>query len=93
MIWDTSTWSRKNPATPRQPVPHEVDPVRSPSARFFYDLRLPIQRLSVSGKTALRAAAILIEPLSRIFAGIAQTQCNEFAFAVTKSRELHPWIT
>jgi SAM-dependent methyltransferase len=68
------------------------DPVRSPSARFFYDLRLPIQRLSASGKTALRAAAILIEPLSRVFARIAPTQCNEFAFAVTKRRELHPWV-
>jgi SAM-dependent methyltransferase len=68
------------------------DPVRSPTTQFFYDLRLPIQRFSQSGRTALRTAALLLEPLGRIIARIAPKQCNEFAFAITKAGERHPWI-
>lgn len=68
------------------------DPVRTPAAHFFYDMRLPIQRFSRSGASVLRAAAFAIEPLSRVFARIAPKQCNEFAFAVTKQGETHPWI-
>jgi SAM-dependent methyltransferase len=68
------------------------DPTRPPSAKFYYDLRLPIQRLSRSGKTWLRTAAVFLEPFSRVFARIAPKQCNEFAFAITKSGELHPWV-
>lgn len=68
------------------------DPVRPPAAQFFYDMRLPIQRFSRSGFTILRAAAVAIEPLSRIFARVAPKQCNEFAFVVTKQGNPHPWI-
>ena len=68
------------------------DPVRRPTAQFFYDLRLPIQRFSQSGKTTLRTAAMLLEPLARIFVRIAPKQCNEFAFAITKAGDRHPWI-
>ena len=68
------------------------DPARPPAAQFFYDFRLPIQRFSRSGATILRAAALAIEPLSRVIAVLAPKQCNEFAFAVTKQGEPHPWI-
>ncbi|WP_213284892.1 class I SAM-dependent methyltransferase [Bradyrhizobium sp. sGM-13] len=68
------------------------DPKRPPTVQFYYDMRLPIQRFSRSGQAVLRAIATAIEPLSRVFARIAPKQCNEFAFAVTKRSEPHPWI-
>jgi SAM-dependent methyltransferase len=68
------------------------DPTRLPSAQFFYDLRLPIQRFSRSGRTWLRTLAVLLDPLTRVFAWIAPKQCNEFAFAITKTGRLHPWV-
>lgn len=68
------------------------DPTRPPRSQFFYDMRLPVQRFASSGRTVLRAAALLIEPLSKLFARIAPKQCNEFAFAITKDCEQHPWI-
>ena len=68
------------------------DPVRLPSAQFFYDLRLPIQRFSRSGRTWLRTVAIILDPLTRALAWIAPKQCNEFAFAITRAGELHPWV-
>ncbi|MCK1460933.1 methyltransferase domain-containing protein [Bradyrhizobium sp. 2] len=68
------------------------DPTRAPSARFFYDLRLPIQRLARSGNAVLVAVSRLIEPTSRILAALFPKQCNEFAFTITKAGALHPWI-
>jgi SAM-dependent methyltransferase len=68
------------------------DPARKPQIAFFYDLRLPIQRLAADGRWAIRIAAMIIEPLSRIFATIAPKQCNEFAFAISKMSPVQPWI-
>ena len=68
------------------------DPARAPRVEFFYDLRLPIQRLTVDRRWALRAAALILEPLSKIFSAVAPKQCNEFAFAISKDAALHPWI-
>jgi SAM-dependent methyltransferase len=68
------------------------DPTRVPQLEFFYDLRIPIQRLSTSGNRFLRLAALVIEPFSGIFAIIAPKQCNEFAFAVSKNGSLHSWV-
>ena len=48
------------------------DPTRQPCVVFFYDLRLPIYRFSLSGKRLLRTMAALIEPLSRIFSTSAE---------------------
>jgi SAM-dependent methyltransferase len=68
------------------------DPTRAPKVAFFYDLRLPIQRLTRSGRTHLRLIALMIEPLSALLARLAPKQCNEFAFAVSKNGVIHPWI-
>jgi SAM-dependent methyltransferase len=68
------------------------DPARIPHVSFFYDLRLPIQRLQRSGSTAMLVIAWMLEPLSRLFARLAPKQCNEFAFAVSKAGGLQPWI-
>lgn len=69
------------------------DPAFVPKIRFFYDLRIPIQRFTRTGNRAMRIVGLLIEPLSRIFAAVAPKQCNEFAFAVSKTGILQPWIT
>jgi SAM-dependent methyltransferase len=68
------------------------DPRRKPRIEFFYDLRIPIQRYARSGNHALRLAGTVIEPLSRVFAAVLPSQCNEFAFAIAKSGELQPWV-
>jgi SAM-dependent methyltransferase len=68
------------------------DPARIPRIDYFYDLRLPIQRLAKSGSVALRYTAIAIEPLSKLFALLLPRQCNEFAFAISKSNRLQPWM-
>lgn len=61
------------------------DPAHFAEFKFFYEVRLPIQRLSKSGSHALRALAITLEPLSRLFTKLFPKQGNEFAFAVLKS--------
>jgi hypothetical protein len=39
------------------------DPSRKPRIEFFYDMRIPIQRLTRSGNHAMRAVGLMIEPL------------------------------
>jgi SAM-dependent methyltransferase len=68
------------------------DPAYQPKIDFFYDLRIPVQRFTNTGRTGLRLASKIIVPLSRLFARLAPKQCNEFAFAITKTRELQPWM-
>jgi hypothetical protein len=69
-----------------------ADPRRVPTIRYFYDLRLPIRRFSESGNIALIWLARVVEPLSRVVAKLAPKQCNEFAFAISKTGPLHAWI-
>jgi SAM-dependent methyltransferase len=68
------------------------DPAYVHKFRFFYELRLPIQRLTQTNKPMLRMLAKLIEPAAKLFVKIAPTQCNEFAFAISKTNELQPWM-
>jgi SAM-dependent methyltransferase len=68
------------------------DPARIPQIKFFYDLRIPIQRFTRTGNHAMRIVGLLVEPLSKLLAAAAPRQCNEFAFAVSKSGSLRPWI-
>ena len=60
--------------------------------KFFYELRLPIQRLQRTNKMALRIIAKLIEPLAKAFVVLLPRQCNEFAFAILKIGTLQPWM-
>ena len=68
------------------------DPTRIHNVKFFYDLRIPIQRISRQGSTVMLLAGLIVEPLSKIFARIAPKQCNEFAFAISKNSAYQPWI-
>jgi SAM-dependent methyltransferase len=68
------------------------DPAQVSDIRFFYDLRLPIQRFERSGNRTMRALGMLVEPMSRIFAAVLPKQCNEFAFAISKTGLQQPWI-
>jgi SAM-dependent methyltransferase len=64
------------------------DPTREPNVEFFYDLRIPFHRLGAIS----RHLGVLLDPLSKGFAAIFPSQCNEFAFAISKSGKVHPWI-
>lgn len=68
------------------------DPRHVPQVDFFYDLRIPIQRLTRSGQWAARALGMMVEPFSRAFAAMFPRQCNEFGFAIIKGGNLQPWI-
>jgi SAM-dependent methyltransferase len=68
------------------------DPAHVPDVRFFYDMRLPLQRFARSGNRVLQAIGMIIEPLSQVFAALLPKQCNEFAFAIMKSGLHQPWI-
>lgn len=68
------------------------DPAHVTDIRFFYDLRLPIQRLARSGAGMMRAVTTLVEPLSKAFAKVLPRQCNEFAFAISKTGKRQLWI-
>jgi SAM-dependent methyltransferase len=69
------------------------DPAFVPHIRFFYDLRIPIQRFTRNGNQAMRFIGLLVEPLSKLFAAVAPKQCNEFAFAISKAKIVQPWIS
>jgi SAM-dependent methyltransferase len=64
------------------------DPTREPSVEFFYDLRIPFHRLGGIS----RHIGSLLDPLSKAFAVVLPSQCNEFAFAISKDGKTHPWI-
>jgi SAM-dependent methyltransferase len=68
------------------------DPARVPHINFFYDLRIPMQRFIRAGNDALRVVGLLVEPLSKLFAKLLPKQCNEFAFAISKTGDVRPWI-
>lgn len=68
------------------------DPSRVPKINFSYDLRIPIQRYTKEGNVVLHLLGKVVEPLSKVYAGVAPKQCNEFAFTILKDTELQPWI-
>lgn len=68
------------------------DPGQVPDIRYFYDLRIPVQRFTQAGNRLLRSFALLVEPTSRVLAALFPKQCNEFAFAVCKTNQLQPWL-
>ncbi len=68
------------------------DPTRAPHIRFFYEMRIPIQRFERSGDRTLQIIGYLLEPFARILAAVLPRQCNEFAFVISKNGRQHPWI-
>ena len=67
-------------------------PQRQPKIRYFYGLRLPIQRIAMSKNVAARAAVSLLQPLGWLFALLVPRQGNVFAFAIDKRGPLQPWM-
>jgi SAM-dependent methyltransferase len=68
------------------------DPAAVPKLRFFYGLRLPLQRLENTGSTLRRLVARALAPLAGVFAKLAPRQGNQFAFAIIKTGVLRPWM-
>src|SRR5262249_20333808 len=67
-------------------------PDRHNDVRFFYGLRLPTARLSMSGPLK-RALAKLLGGLATVVQTLMPRQCNQFAFALVNSGGDKPWIT
>ena len=59
--------------------------------RFFYGLRLPDERMRMSG-AAKRFAYQVARLVIRTVFGVARSQGNEFAFAFIKSQAEKPWL-
>jgi len=68
------------------------DPARAPNIRYFYEMRIPVQRLSKSDNPALKLISRVATPFAKFFTMALPKQCNEFAFAVLKNGKPHPWI-
>jgi hypothetical protein len=47
------------------------DPAYVPEVKFFYELRIPIQRFTRAGNRAMAIVGWLIEPLSKVLAAVA----------------------
>jgi SAM-dependent methyltransferase len=68
------------------------DPASVQTFRFFYGLKLPLQRLAFTDNKLKQLAAKALEPVSRILTALAPRQGNQFAFAVIKTGLLRPWM-
>jgi ubiquinone/menaquinone biosynthesis C-methylase UbiE len=71
---------------------HAFAPERRAEFRYFSALRVPWQRMqSIKNRFVAGSFAVLL-PVARLFAKLFPRQSNCFAFAITKARELHPWM-
>lgn len=67
-------------------TPHSVQNVR-----FYYNVRLPVERLTMSSLPKQIAAHIL-GGVAKVAQSMMPKQCNEFAFVVHKTNLWKPWI-
>jgi len=68
------------------------DPGHQHVFRYYYGLRVPIERLLNTRQTALRLLASVLTPALKLFTRLFPTQCNEFAFSIGKTGNLKPWM-
>ncbi|HTC75204.1 MAG TPA: methyltransferase domain-containing protein [Edaphobacter sp.] len=61
--------------------------------RYFSAVRVPKERMRSMKNRLVAGSLQALLPLVRLFAKVFPGQSNCFAFAVTKVRELHPWMT
>jgi len=59
---------------------------------FFYGLRIPTQRLAMSPNLIKRLIGYFGKMISPLFKFIFPKQGNHFAFIITKTGELQPWL-
>jgi SAM-dependent methyltransferase len=60
--------------------------------RYFSALRVPKERMRSMKNRLVAGSLWALLPVVRLFAKVFPGQSNCFAFAVTKVRELHPWM-
>jgi hypothetical protein len=60
--------------------------------RYFSALRVPEERMRSMKNRLVAGSLRVLLPALRLFATVFPGQSNCFAFAVTKVRELHPWM-
>jgi ubiquinone/menaquinone biosynthesis C-methylase UbiE len=66
--------------------PHKVNDIR-----FFYAMRDPFERLSMSG-IGKRVMAVGLWALARAMHVLMPKQCNSFGFVIRDTGELKPWM-
>jgi hypothetical protein len=59
---------------------------------FYYGFRIPVQRLDMSPNPAKRIIGRIANLISPVFRLILPKQGNHFAFIVTKTGEIQPWL-
>ncbi|WP_406685334.1 class I SAM-dependent methyltransferase [Seonamhaeicola sp. MEBiC1930] len=60
---------------------------------FYYDLKVPIQRLSMSKNLLKKIAAQIGAMVLPVFVLLFKKQGNLFGFVILKNIELQPWLT
>ena len=71
---------------------HTFAPEGRAEFRYFCALRVPKQRMKSMKNRRVAASFAVLLPVARLFAKLFPKQSNCFAFAITKARELHPWM-
>jgi SAM-dependent methyltransferase len=67
-------------------------PMSDHEIRFFYGLRLPLERLAMARSRARLAVVRTVGVAAPIVERLAPRQGNEFAFAIRTNVRLKPWI-
>jgi hypothetical protein len=60
--------------------------------RYFSALRVPKERMRSMRNRLVAGSFAVLFPVVGLFSRVFPRQSNCFAFAVTKVRELHPWM-
>jgi SAM-dependent methyltransferase len=68
------------------------NPAGRAEVRYFSALRVPKERMRSMKNRLVAGVLRVLLPGVRLFAKVFPGQSNCFAFAITKARELHPWM-
>jgi SAM-dependent methyltransferase len=71
---------------------HSVAPAGRAGFRYFSALRVPEGRMRAMKNRMVAGTLQAVLPGARLIAALFPQQGNCFAFAITKARELHPWM-
>ncbi|MGF1605960.1 MAG: methyltransferase domain-containing protein [Rhodothalassiaceae bacterium] len=69
-----------------------LDPTGPPQIRYFYGLRLPIERLRMARARHKLLAARLLSAVRLVFTTVLPRQGNQFAFLIERPKQTWPWI-
>ena len=68
-------------------------PQRKPEISYFYQYKVPLERLSMSNNSTKRLIARAAATVTQVFQTVLPRQGNLFGFVVHKKTELQPWFS